>query len=426
MDTNRYYYKYLFCSTAYVCTSTDAFGSFRIIPVLFFIVYLAYVFVSNTKSLKQSVIDTRLVGLFVLLLVVGVVRHNLPNFTNAMVIHRVLSLGIYYLATSHIIRNLLRAGSAVRVINVLLVPFFFLAGLNILFFLVGITREVIVAKDTSVLMAAIGISDFSRINFYLVGGVNSYGALNGLCLVVAGLSWIFKIHTRKSALLFFAVFLIIAFFTDSRGALVFAVLSIMAAFFYVRKKRFLLLKLSPYLAFFAPFLMFLIFPILAQSDFFSNLSRSDNDLATGNSRFLIWAIIFNDLVNNSSASLFGYGDGGLYLLPSFRFIADLFANYEDIVINSQNTMLTLLLDFGFATLSLFLVILFKHVSIITKFFNKNPLLLIVLSAMIFYVLLIGITEAIIGMYYQNAFVVFIYILCLPFLIKQNSITKSAL
>ncbi len=384
-----------------------------------------YVFFTDTVTFKRAILDTKVLGVFILLLIIGVIRNNLPNFTFAMSMHRVLSIMIYYLSTVHILKLLLVKNEISKVLNLILIPFFCLAILNILLFFLGITREVIVARDTSLLMSSIGISNFNRVNFYLVGGVNSYGTLNGVCLVLTVLSAVFKIHARNICYSFLSVFTAVAFFTDSRAALIFAIVSIILGIFYIGKNNFLWLNLAPYLTFFAPFIMFLIFPLLAEFDVLSSLSRGDNDLATGNSRFLIWAIIFDDLVNKGGTTLFGYGDGGLYLTSSFRLIADLFADYEDIVINSQNSVITVLVDFGLIAFIIFFTMLFKQIAIIKNFFKFNSKFFIVASSLIFYILLIGVTEALIGLYYQNAFVMFIYVFSLPFLYRgETFISKS--
>lgn len=419
MKNNKYYYKYLLCSSVYVSTSTDAFGSFRLIPLLMFISYLLFVIITNPKTFKQSVIDSKYVGIFVLMIVIGVARHNLPNFTLAMTIHRIISLIVFYLSTVHIIKSLTKNSESARILDVILLPFFVLAVLNIAFFSMGVTREVIVAKDASILMGMIGFDSFNRVNFYLVGGVNSYGALNGVCLVLSLMSMYFRIHTRKISWIYCVTFLSLAFLTDSRGSLIFALFSVVIAIFYHFRRRFLFLKLLPYLVFLAPFIMFLLFPLLANLDSLSSFARSDNDLATGNSRFFIWAIIFNDLINNSGFTFFGNGDGGLYLTQSYKLIADLFSSYEDIVINSQNSIISVFLDFGFVALILLFVILFKGINYIKRRFEWNPKLLATFSASLIYILLIGVTEAIVGMYYQNGFVIFIYVFCIPFLIPQN-------
>lgn len=420
------YSLYTFVLTLFVCTSSDSIGSIRIVPLSAMLLYFIYILISDLGNVVVAIKKTKYVLFFTLLIAFSMLRNNLPNITPSMTVFRVMSLLLFYLSTCHVIFILFRNNETRRILNLILVPFLVLAVINICFYFIGLSKDAIVAKDSSILMSLIGVSNFSRVNFYLVGGVNSYGSLNGVCIVIAIFSYLYDIHSRKFLYSAILIFMIVAFFTDSRGSLLFAIFSLGICHFFVRKSKFSLLNVLPYLAFLAPFIMFFIMPILAEIDFFSFLSRGDNDLATGNSRFLIWGLIVNDMLNHDSLSIFGFGDGGLYLTNSYKLISDLFSQYDDIIINSQNSIISIILDYGIAAFIIFFMILFKMINRIKLFWNFNIPLFIVISGVLFYLLLIGITEAVIGMYYQNAFVIFIYIFCLPFLVPIKVKTKQKL
>lgn len=414
MVKDSYYNKYLFCITSAVCLSSQNIGSLKFAPILLMLLYVIYIVLHDIKGLTGAIKQNKYVSIFIVLMLIAILRSNIPKQTFYQTLGNFLSLSLYYLSTCHIIVRLIRRNAIKEIVSLIIIPFLFLACLNLVFFFVGISKDAIVARDTSVLMSLIGFNDFTRVNFFFVDGVNSYGSLNGICLIIAVLSYMYGIFTKKFSLLLLGVFMVIALFTDSRGAMIFAILSILIGWRLLKHKSFYLLTVQPYLTLFGPILMFLILPLLVNFDAFASLSRGDNDLASGNSRFFIWGLVANDFSNGESLSPLGFGDGGLYKTPSYQGISEIFEQYEDIVINSQNSIITIILDFGLLSLGIFLAILILGINNIKKYWLRNKILNTMLGAILVYLLLIGLTEAVIGMYYQNGFVVFLYIFCLLF------------
>lgn len=410
----------MICIISYVCLSANFLDKIKlIVPLSFSFCLLVYIASVDFNGLKRAVYKSQLLLGFVCLVSIAILRTNLPDQTTLAVAYKFLTLFVFYFNTIYILTALISDESYRRILKLILFPFFVFGCLNIFFYIVGIGNEV--SEIPSVLAQLMGLP-INRTKMFLVSGINSYGVVNGFSLAVALLCFYFKVFKPKTSIIYIVVFFIIAVLTDSRGAIIFALISIILSVLMNNRRRFISLKLLPIVLIFAPILLVLLLPQIASSSFFTNVSRDGNDIASGNARFIIWGLVGNDFVNGTTLTFFGLGEGGIYRSDSLISLTILFEGLEDsagkVLLHPHNSLIAMILDYGILTLLSFISLLVVGIKGLIKNWNVNYKLYTISSAMLIYLILIGSTESFIGFYYQNVIIVYLFVLCLLFALSS--------
>jgi O-antigen ligase len=216
--------------------------------------------------------------------------------------------------------------------------------------------------------------------------------------------------------------IVIVVLTDTRGAIVFSLIAVASSIMINKSRNFLILKSLPLIFILAPIILVLVLPQLASFNIFKGISRGESDIASGNSRFIIWGVAGNDLVNGNSLTIFGLGEGGIYKTDSFLVLSEFFEGVADnkgrVLVHPHNSLIAMLYDNGVIAVLLYVIMLVSLVRTLMKKWKYNYKLFTIASAALIYLILIGTTESFIGFYYQHAIIIFIYIYSLLFTLKN--------
>lgn len=417
---------YLTCISLYVLLSADFLDKIKLlVPLTASLCLFFFIIASDSKGLIKLVRKSWLLCLFVFLTSVGLLRSNLPDKFFLYTFYKVATVYVFYFNSIYVLNFLVQNNDIRKIMKLLIVPFFIFGIINLLLYLIGLGE----ASDIpSILAQLFGMPDVNRVRFFLVSGINSYGVINGLFLAVSLICFYFKIFNRIHSLLYILVFFLVAVLTDSRGAIIFSVVSIAISWIIEKRRSFLFLKLLPFIMVLAPVLLVILLPQLATSGFFTNISRGDNDIASGNTRFIIWGIIGLDFFNGSGLTFLGLGEGGIYKISSIMSLTILFEGLEDstgkVLIHPHSSLIAMILDYGVLTLIVFISVLVTSIKGLIKSVTYNPKLFILASIMLIYLVLIGSTESFIGFYYPNVMITYLFVLCLLSSLMNLKIDKE--
>lgn len=185
--------------------------------------------------------------------------------------------------------------------------------------------------------------DLHRTFFLFTGGVNHFGIMLGFCLVITSA---FKLSIFETVMWWMSALLLVMFI-DSRGAL----LAIIVALIF-SKWRFI----TPYVWMIAPVVMVALGMLLVGvEDFY--LSREGSTIFS--QREYLWALGISGLsVMSWENLLIGYGVNG-FMSNSIASIVSTFFEYRNSIGSLHNAHLTLLYDYGFVGLVLFIFLNLK-------------------------------------------------------------------
>lgn len=393
-------------------------GPFENLRYIFSLIIFAYTF--RVITLYPSVLDSfrflirnKYFSFYTLIFLISLIRTNNPDNDVTIQIFRILMLLIFiFLVNSFVYSYLKRSDEnelfTLSLIRYLLFPFFLFGLLNLLFYFSGITSESIFVKGYSVTFKSLGIN-LERVKFYFVSGINSFGTLVGGLLSMS-LSYYLFVQKKIIYLIFSLSFIILLLFTDTRGAFLFSFISILLVFLFSKKWISIYwAKYIPLLYFIGPIILFFLL-IYFGTD--SGLVREDEDVTSGNSRFLIWGIIFQELSIFKFEHLYGFGEYGVSNSSIISPLTKLFNSNEIKLIHPHNSILVSIIDTGYIGLLSFLLLIFKIFrSIIEKWDEFKTIQIVILSAF-FYIVLIGQTETAFGYYYQNFIFMFFTLIIL--------------
>jgi O-antigen ligase len=417
------YNLYLICNCLTVCLI--GIQDIWVIPFVALaasVMLLLFIVFFDADGLLLPLKATRLVCLFVFLISIGLLRSNLPGTSLTSSSIKILNLLVYYLNTIYIIYPLIIKNDIKRILNLIVLPFLILGTLNLVAYFLGFYKST--SASPSVMAGLIGLKT-GRVKFLFAGGINSYATVNGFFLSISALCFYYKIYSRNFCCWCLIVFLGVAILCDSRAAVIFGAVSIFSGIFLHKKRKFFLLKIMPAIVVLGPILLVVVITQLASSGVLDVISRGDNDAATGNSRFILWILIGSDFLFGKSLTLFGLGEGGIYKTDSVDAISGIFEGFEGnakttTIMHPHSTLFGMLLDNGIITFVLYIVLLVILIKTLSDNWNYNSHLFVILSAMLIYLILTGITESFFGYYYQNLFVVYLFMFCLIFCVRNVS------
>lgn len=262
-----------------------------------------------------------------------------------------LILLLYAFSLLFFVRRFKKDSSKNYSIETLFVGLTFLINLNFALYVIGVTNDLAVPMEASIL-TNLGF-DIDRVFFYFSYGVNSYGPFTGLSLIAA----IFLYKVKKGFLWknysFFSILfsLLSMFLVDSRGVIAIFILSII---FILLVKSFMRLKLFSTIVLITPFL-FLLNPII---DLLVMLLPSRGDFSDGENlsmRLFFWLSILDYYLTATDYQII-MGNHLFFLPDEFMTYAennDFGADASFITVH--NTILQLFIQMGLIGLLAFLM-----------------------------------------------------------------------
>jgi O-antigen ligase len=405
------------------------------LPILLYTGFTIYFLAKNNFSVKIGTFYQVL--LLIILVIIGLLRSNVPDYSLSFIINRVVSTILLFTGTmlSFVYFVNKKNFSVIDLFaNFILRPFLFFCLLNLSFWIAGIKiKDSVISEDTintkAVLLSYIGINS-DRIQFPLSGGFNNYAVIVGAlftCSLV--LSFVFKTMKYKFLLLISnAVFLLTLFLIDSRTCLIFPFLICITLKIYSTNKIFY--KKIPYivfLLFLGPLFLYIITPLLANLSFLQGITRNSEELATGNSRFYIWSICFMEFINLKVNHIFGYGDFGHYGSGASYLWMNVFSNWTNGEFKTpHNTFFTLLFDYGYIGALLYIYVYFSQLKKISKLWRHNISESVLITGFFIFNFFVGITETLGGYYIPNYFILSVLFLIISSVyvdLSHNRISK---
>jgi hypothetical protein len=305
---------------------------------------------------------------------VTMLRTNDETVKTWVLIARPIKL-VFFIVLSFAVFNRRRSISFV-----LLMPFVFIA-LNLILYYAAAdifdNERLAPRLGESVTLYLFGIRH-DRVNFPLVNGMNNYGVYVGAVLAMA----VGALRRWRAAVWMVAACLVSLFLIDHRTAILCAVMAAIAA--YVLNHRAKLSTFATVLCFAAPLLILMNTFLLPANNITDAISRSSDDLDSGNGRMAIWGTCLMHLSRFEPIQLIGYGEYGQIgsgLVNNWA--GDFAATFSSNIISTHNALLQYVLDEGY--IGLLLTVIFT-----AWLASKSDMIGI---AFYLYYALVGVTES---------------------------------
>ena len=353
----------------------------------------------------------KLLLLLCLLLLIGLIRNNNPTTTyTSLLITTLFFCGFLFFMFQVIAQISAKKNQIVYIYRFLVFPFVLFFVINLLFWMLKIDpgpnseAGAAVSTNSSIFLKYWGI-DVGRVKFPLASGINSYATLLGGIFTIILVYMVILRYRSRTLWISLLITIISLLLTDSRSALIYPVIVCAVLYWSVKRNAIKHIFLWPFIIVLGPFLLTSLLPILSGYDFFSFLSRSSEDLATGNARFFIWLISLNEFLHFNSMHIFGYGIYGHYKSGASTLWSNFFTSFEDAseLVHPHNTALSVLFDYGYFGLIVLYGVLLKIAGLIKRQFKseENYEKSCVLAGFLMYFSLISVTESFFVFYYLN-------------------------
>ncbi len=413
------------------------------------------VFVMNLYYIRKFKIrlhiDRKLTATLLLFMVIWIVallrtafiEINFDTFTAFLILFTYFPLGMYVFSVFHAIPE---ENQQIKLAKAVVYSFVLYVVLNFVFHWIGISTndEIYLTRYPAQMLGLLGIKTY-RVLFPMADGNNSFGILAGASLV--GVIQLLRSRSgnieRIIYILVSLVCLSVIFMTDSRGALIFSVISIFLLF--IPKNAFRYLRWSPIFISLIPLMAFTFVPnILSNSTTWLNRPSGENIPVQGirqdpscqqslnnnggslSNRPIIWQIILNHLKDFKPSHIFGYGYRG-HVVSSISDQYDcLFASYaKSNLASSHNIWLQLILDIGYFGLLITVILFVLLTLILTQSWISNNLAIFPsMLGVLFYIIMIGSLEAPISPDFYGPFIFLILItICSMFFSQIKNVNK---
>ncbi len=306
---------------------------------------------------------------------------------------------------------------------IIISPFFLFILTNLIFWSIGFkgTDEEGIDIGNSVTLSYFGIN-YPRVKFPFTNGINSYGTLVGGVLTIQ-LVYFFVMKQRNLiGVAFIASSLLTLFLTDSRSAVVYPIIITALLFWISRWKEIKKLRFITWAWLLGPLLISVLLPMLAAIPLFSDFSRSSEDFATGNSRFVIWLLSLKELLNFKLIHLVGYGLFGHYASGVSFYWAHIFGlSSNSIMVHPHNSVFSIIFDYGYILLFILLWFIGSTIKTCANYWSSRRQLIILYLGFLVYFILISVTESFFGFYYLDS--IYFIILFFFLITKVNTTFK---
>lgn len=249
----------------------------------------------------------------------------------------------------------------------------------------------------SVLASTFFKSEIERKGSPLSVGINGYGVYVGAILTMS-LTALFTMKSKKYR--FFSILLVLIclfnfIYVDTRSALIWSVFAAFISLILIVSRRILFSKIL--IVLFSTIMPFVLIgaSFLLRSEVFNVLSRSDNDIETGNNRLYIWISSWIELKEMKKEHIFGYGEYGQKAAGVSKDFDKIFSqsqNYD--LLTTHNIVFQTILDSGYVGLVLLFLLVFLILNMINSLYRRHQdKNLAIFLAFILYFFLVGGAEA---------------------------------
>lgn len=357
-------------------------------------------------------------GFFIGMFAIGIVRTNIDTFTTVNVIQQISILFLFIVLTFSFCYEITvknkRHDFEGYFKDIIWIPLFFIIVSSFLTLLKvdflnnnskGLTY------GSSVLLEKVLRMSVGRFGTPLGVGTNNYGLFAGYLLTICLTAfWTFKRRSNKIFVAVVAIFSLIPIFcTDTRSALIWPIVTVVVVFGLDFLKRLSLVKLL-----IIPISVVLPILVLSGGDLLKEIavkgiSRSGNDIESGNHRLEIWKPCWREMQNFKITHFFGYGNNGDIRSGVAPEIELVFGHDKGGGhFSTHNNFFQLFLDYGYIGLVVFFVFIFGIIdavlSIYSKTGNRNFLIFI---SIILFTMFGGMAET--NMFHELSFHFFILI-----------------
>lgn len=395
--------------------------------VNFAILSATYIYLRSKHSpLDPPSKDMWVYSVLIFLIVVSLLRSSnplIPQWLNSL---RSVYFFLYIVVIAYVtkIHQTKRTDMISLVYYLVLYPSFLFFALNIILWGLNVSPQISITDEDglgeSVFLSFFGIHT-QRVQFPLAEGFNNYSAhvsfILSICLALLTTkpSKFYKKRIAYGTVICFATLLLI----DSRSSIFLPIAMYCLLRFASFSMQKTIIYISIPLIILGPILLTILLPLLNSNSLLQSISRSDSDILTANSRTIIWGFSFLELRDFKLIHLIGYGDYG-------HFASNLSKNWESIfgtetnaeLKTAHNTMISIVLDYGYIGLTIYLLIFRKLVGIFNRAKNRVGYSSIIF-AVIFFNVFNGITETLFGFYFQNYISILLSIVLIIFLCAKN-------
>lgn len=377
---------------------------------------MGILFLYNLLLHKKDKIGKHLAWVYILILlfIIGILRNNNPLLPTSVNLYKLTNFLLFFVVLRQTVNvNIGKFSLNQMIVAMLYKPIVSLIIINFLLYSSGLglnaSKELDQGGEDSLILSALGYS-FQSKSLPFVIGFAEHRAMIGLFLTLFLLGYSLFPKNRVTMLFGAITTTIILLFIDTRAALVYPFL-IFLLFYIVLKKmskpRFL--WLLPLLTIFGSSMLLIFLSYVSQASGLSDFSRSSEDLATANSRSIIWFLSSLEFLQFKAIHLIGYGEYGHYESGASQSWADIFVQWQNgFLISPHSSFYTILFDYGYIGLTFIVLLQYKIISLINKYWNEYSEVCILVLGFLLYWNLIGITESFFGFYAQNLIYFFVF------------------
>lgn len=383
---------------------------FKILPIIIFAFIIFDEKFNKNNSLSFFTGSFNLFFLLIILVNVSIIFSKKAGFSVEYTVFRILTFLTFIFSFILVCYRKLKTNSLLSVfMKAFYIPLLLYLVVNLFLFFFDLhIKDFNIGQ--SLMFSYFGII-IDRVWFILAKGINGYGVVVGTLFNISLIGFFIIKKFRKTFLFGLIISLITLLLTDSRGPVIYSLLIFMFLNFFIKNiKKPKFLWLIPLIGFIGPTLMLFFLGLISDTQFSESLSRSSGDLSTGNSRLGIWTIALSDFfIFKPEFHIFGYGEFGHHAAGLSQQYGSIFGENtnEFDFMHPHNTFLSIVLDLGYFGLFIYLLLQFKIIRIIKKFWNYNKLSVILLGNLLYFNL-IGIGETMFGFYYKDV----IYVFCM--------------
>lgn len=288
---------------------------------------------------------------------------------------------------------------------------------------------------TSTMFTLLGINS-TKVVFPLYPNSHSnlVGSTGGF-LVVLCLGYIQNVKSlsqkdKRTLYVYLFSGIVVTIMGDSRGTVFGILFTVLSLYFFIKIKKYKLLKYSVLLVPVSHVLFIFTLQFAANSAVGSEIARGKNDLATGNSRKFIYMAANRELADFKPLHMVGYGEYGIYGAGLTKYYMSNFGytSKESRLISSvaHNTSLQAIFDIGYIGLIIYLLLLFTFFSQSQTLFEKGYLHFMLATYFLLYLIITGVSETRFGNYspFQNFLFIIVAFIAINsynnYLVKQTT------
>ena len=333
---------------------------------------------------------------FIVIYAVSLFRTSVPNPSYLDITINVLQI-VAFVYYTHLITNYLISSGSNDIYFCAIVIFSSFIVLNLILYMIFGAQDRLDLGEPLMLNTWFGINLTHRVFFPLVGGFNSYGVTVGalMAMTIVGLFTIPSTLHKTILFFLFVIDFIVMLLIDNRGGMF---LGILVPIFIFLLTRFSLLEVLKYLVYIVPFipiLFLMILPLIGDSGIMSDISRSNSELQTANSRVIIWGIALQEFIDFKAMHLWGYGELGQYGSGASQGWAKILTAFENPeYVHVHDLLLQMIFDLGYIGALVFLTVFGLSINVCLKLYNriKDARVLVFITFLV-YLVSIGVIES---------------------------------